>query len=51
MFKISKWLNNFQAPAVLMIDDLSDAYINVYSESYKNDWGYMCDQDGSSFSF
>ncbi len=51
MFKISKWFNNFQTPAVLMIDDLSDAYIDVYPESYKNDWGYMCDMDGSSFAF
>lgn len=51
MFKISRWFNNFQAPAILMIDDLSDAYIDVYSESYKNDWGFMCDRDGSSFAF
>lgn len=51
MFNISKWFNHFQAPAVLMIDDLSDAYIDVYPESHKNDWGYMYDEDGSSFSF
>ena len=51
MFKISTWFNNFQTPAVLMIDDLSDAYIDVYQESFKNDWGFMCDKDGSSFSF
>jgi len=51
LFKISRWFNNFQAPAVLMIDDLSDAYIDVYPESYKNDWGFMCDRDGSSFTF
>jgi hypothetical protein len=34
-----------------MIDDLSDAYINIYKESYKNDWGYFCDNDNSSYSF
>ena len=51
MFSIAKWYNNFQAPAVLMIDDLSDAYINVYKNSYKNDWGYLCDSEGSLFSF
>lgn len=51
MFKVAKWYNNFQAPAVLMIDDLSDAYIDVYSQSYKNDWGYLCDEEGSSFNF
>lgn len=49
--KIAKWYNNFQAPSVLMIDDLSDAYIDVYNETYKNDWGYLCDSDGSSFDF
>lgn len=51
MLKIAKWYNNFQAPSVLMIDDLSDAYINVYNESYKNDWGYLCDTVGSSIDF
>ncbi len=51
MFKISRWFNNFQAPVVLMIDDLSDAYIDVYLESYKNDWGYLCDSEGSSYHF
>jgi hypothetical protein len=51
MFKIAKWFNNYQAPAVLMIDDLSDSYIDVYSDSYKNDWGYLCDKPGSSFHF
>ena len=51
MFKIAKWYNNFQTPSVLMIDDLSDAYIDVYRESYKNDWGYLCDTKGSSFNF
>ncbi|MFH0709988.1 MAG: glycosyltransferase [Pseudomonadota bacterium] len=51
MFKIAPWFNNFQAPAVLMIDDLSDAYIDVYEESYKNDWGYLGDQEGSAFHF
>lgn len=51
MFKIAPWLNNYQAAAVLMIDDLSDAYINVYPESYKNDWGYLCNQKGSAFYF
>lgn len=51
MFRIAKWFNNFQAPVVLMIDDLSDSYIDVYSQSYKNDWGYLCDKDGSSYYF
>lgn len=51
MFKIAKWFNNFQAPVVLMIDDVSDSYIEVYEESYKNDWGYLCDTPGSSFYF
>ena len=51
MLRIAQWFNNFQTPAVLMIDDLSDAYIDVYPQSYKNDWGYLCDSDGSSFDF
>lgn len=51
MFKIAHWFNNHQAPVVLMIDDLSDAYINVYPEPYKNDWGYLCNKNGSSFNF
>lgn len=51
MFRIAKWFNNFQAPVVLMIDDLSDSYIDVYSQSYKNDWGYLCDKEGSSYYF
>ncbi len=51
MFKIAKWFNNYQAPAVLMIDDLSDSYIDVYADSYKNDWGHLCDKPGSSFKF
>ena len=49
--KIAKWYNNFQTPSVLMIDDLSDAYIDVYDEPYKNDWGYLCDTPDSSFGF
>lgn len=51
MLSIAKWHNNFQAPAVLMIDDLSDAYIEVYPESYKNDWGYLGDAEGSAYRF
>ena len=51
MFKIAKWFNNYQAPAVLMIDDLSDSCIGVYCESYKNDWGYLCDKPTSSYRF
>ncbi len=51
MIKIAKWFNNYQAPSVLMIDDLSDVYIDVYKESYKNDWGYMCDQKGSAYHY
>ncbi len=51
MFKIAKWYNNYQAPSVLMIDDLSDAYIDVYNESFKNDWGYLCNQENSAFTF
>lgn len=51
MLKIAKWFNNYQTPAVLMIDDLSDAYVGVYEESYKNDWGYLCNEEGSSFRF
>lgn len=51
MFKIAAWYNNYQAPVVLMIDDLSDAYINVYPESYKNDWGYFGDHEGSAYHF
>jgi len=48
---IANWYNNFQSPSVLMIDDLSDAYINVYDKSYKNDWGHLCDKDDSVFKF
>ena len=51
MFKISKWFNNYQAPSVLMIDDLSDVYIDVYDREYKNDWGYLCDSDQSAYSY
>lgn len=51
MFKIAAWYDNYQAAAVLMIDDLSDAYINIYPESYKNDWGYLGDKEGSAFHF
>jgi hypothetical protein len=51
MFKIVPWYNNYQAPAVLMIDDLSDAYIEAYPESYKNDWGYLGEQEGSAYHF
>jgi len=51
MFTIANWFNNYKAPSVLMIDDLSDAYVEVYPESYKNDWGYLCDKKGSSFHF
>jgi hypothetical protein len=51
MFKIATWHHNHQAPVVLMIDDLSDAYIDAYPESYKNDWGYLCDLEGSSYHF
>jgi len=51
MFKIAYWYNNYQSPSVLMIDDLSDAYIDVYDISYKNDWGYLCDSTGSAYSF
>ncbi len=51
MFKIAPWFNNYQAPAVLMIDDLSDAYIDVYPQSFKNDWGYLGDQEGSAYHF
>ncbi len=50
-FTISKWFNNHQAPSVLMIDDLSDAYINTYKEAYKNDWGYLCKEENSVYSF
>jgi len=34
-----------------MIDDLSDAYINIYDKSYKNDWGYLCNQEDSAYNF
>ena len=51
MFKIAKWFNNYKAPSVLMIDDLSDAYVEVYEESHKNDWGYFCNKEDSSFQF
>jgi hypothetical protein len=51
MFKIARWYKNYQAPAVLMIDDLSDAYIDVYPETYKNDWGYLGNHEGSAFHF
>ena len=50
-YSISKWLDGYQAPANLMIDDLSDVYIKIYKTSYKNDWGYMCDKEGSSYHF
>ena len=51
MFSIAKWYNNYQSPSVLMIDDLSDAYIEAHDEAYKNDWGYFCDKENSAYSF
>ncbi len=51
MVKISKWLDGYQAPAVLMIDDLSDGYIDIHKEPYKNDWGYLCDTEESVYAF
>lgn len=51
MFSLAKWHKNYQAPSVLMIDDLSDAYIQVYSETYKNDWGYFTNHKDSAYSF
>ncbi len=50
-FNISCWYDNYQAPSVLMIDDLSDSYLKQYSQSYKNDWGYLCRDRGSAYSF
>lgn len=49
--EIAPWYNNHQAPSVLMIDDLSDLYIEKYSQNYKNDWGYFCHQENSAYSF
>ena len=50
--KIAKWFENYQSASVFMIDDLSDSYIARYKEElYKNDWGYLCDKEDSSFSF
>lgn len=51
VFEIAQWYNHYQAPSVLMIDDLSDAYIDIYPESYKNDWGYLCEAEGSAYDF
>lgn len=51
MLNIAEWYNNHQAPAVLMIDDLSDAYIQRFPDSYANDWGYLCDQEGSAYQY
>lgn len=51
MFEIAKWYNNYQAPSVLMIDDLSDAYIDIYKEKHKNDWGYLCNDKDSAYMF
>jgi len=51
MFNIGYWYNNFQAPSVLMIDDVSDAYIEVYDEAHKNDWGYLGDQKNSAYRY
>lgn len=48
---ISKWYKGYQSPAVLMIDDLNDVYINIYQEKYKNDWGYLCNQEDSAYYF
>lgn len=48
---ITYWFNNHQAASVLMIDDLSDTYVDAYQEPYKNDWGYLTTQPNSSFSF
>lgn len=50
-FRFARWYNNHQTPAVLMIDDISDGYLDIYPEPYKNDWGYLCDQEGSSYHF
>ncbi len=34
-----------------MIDDLSDARIDIWPELYRNDWGHHCDEPGSAFDF
>lgn len=49
--EIAKWLGNYQAPCVLMIDDLSDAYIDKYPESHLNDWGYLGSKNKASSFF
>ena len=51
MFSLAKWHKNYQSPCVLMIDDLSDAYIKVYEETHKNDWGYFTNQENSAYNF
>jgi hypothetical protein len=48
---IAKWQNNHKAPAVLMIDDLNDIYLELYRDSFKNDWGYLCNNEGSAYNF
>ena len=50
-FKIAKWFNNHKAPAILMIDDLNDIYLENYPQKYKNDWGYLCNSKDSSYNF
>jgi len=50
-YKVARWLDNHIAPCNLMIDDLSDAYIDKYVQSRKNDWGYMIDEKDSSFNY
>jgi hypothetical protein len=49
--RLSKWYNNYQAPSVLMVDDLNDVYIQQYEASYKNDWGYLGQSKGSIYTF
>lgn len=51
MFSFATWHLNHQSSSVLMIDDLSDAYIDLYPEPYKNDWGYLCNDKNSAYHF
>jgi len=51
MISIAYWYLNHQSPSVLMIDDLSDAYIKVHKKDHMNDWGYLCNQKNSAYSF
>jgi hypothetical protein len=51
--KKCKWYNDYKAPVVLTIDDLSFGYLDIQGIGLhpSNDWGYGCRRPDSIFSY